>query len=198
MVEQGDAFEQGDEVGLVSGVGTVGVAARGGGGACEPAVGDDGAVGQSPVGAVFDVVELADGYAVVVGDVAADVWQGGFFLEEKSAAWHAVVKGQGVDADGAVVVDAVVEGGVDGVEDDAVFESLAEDVELPVEEVVVVGGGIDVEVGGAAEQPEGRNQSDESQAVVAVEVGDEDVAQVHEAQVVVAHLQLRAFTAIDE
>ena len=34
--------------------------------------------------------------------------------------------------------------------------------------------------------------------MVAVEVGDEDVAQVHEAQVVVAHLQLRAFTAIDE
>lgn len=58
VVEAGDAADEVGELWTVGGVGAVGIGTDGVGWCGEPFVGDDGAVGECPVDACFDVVDL--------------------------------------------------------------------------------------------------------------------------------------------
>ena len=86
-------------------VGAVGVAAWRLGWSGQFVIGDDGAVLFDPIFALLDAPQIADGYLVKVGHLAADMCFGGFLDEEEACAGDAVVERQGVDRDGAVVVD---------------------------------------------------------------------------------------------
>ena len=81
-----------------------------------------------------------------------------------------------------VFIDDCRGAGVVGVELHLVVHPFAEEVQLGLHELFQFGGGIDVHGGSASQQSEGGEQSDESEAVVAVEVGDEDVVQPGEFQ----------------
>lgn len=79
---------------------------------------------------------------------------------------------------------------------DVVGHAVAEVVELGAEDGFEVGVGIDVEVGCAAEEVEGGDEPYESEAVVAVEVGDEDGVESGEFELGAAQLELGAFATV--
>ena len=56
---------------------------------------------------------------------------------------------------------------------------------------------IDVQGGGAPQEGKGGDESDEPEAVVAVQVGDEDVVDAGEFEPAAAQLHLDAFGAVD-
>ena len=57
-------------------------------------------------------------------------------------------------------------------------------------------GRVDVQFGGATQQAEGGDESEQPEAVVAVEVGDEDVVEPRELQPTLAQLQLGTLATI--
>ena len=174
VVETGDVLQQVCQGGTIGGVGAVGVGADGVGWCGETVVGDEGAVFGGPIHACLDVVDLGCGDVVVIDHVTADMARGGLLTEEVAAAGDTVREGQSGDGDGAVFVDDLGCRGVDFVEDDSEGGVGTEVVNLWLEESLEVVGTIDVEVLDASEKPEGGEHSDESEDVVAMQVGEED------------------------
>ncbi len=197
MVKQGDAFEILLQVGLVGRIGAVGITARSFGGTCKPAVGYDGTVGQSPVGTVLDIVDFTERNAVEIDHFTPDMGQGRLLPEQIAATGDAVVKRKGGHTHRAVVVDGQVAGRVDRVEHGFKPRSLTEEIQLPVEQFLVIARCIDVQPGRAPQQSEGRNQPHQTETMVTVKVGDEYVAQIHEVELLIAHLHLRPLSAVN-
>ena len=88
-------------------------------------------------------------------------------------------------------------GGVHRMEFNVEVQSFAEEVQHALEHGAEVFRRMDVQRGCASQQPEGGNQADKSEAMVAVQVGDEHMVEMGELEVGTAHLQLRAFATVN-
>ena len=117
--------------------------------------------------------------------------------EEEAAGRQAMAQGDGFHADGAVIVNHGTFARVEGVEHHLIGHTLAEKLQLRFQQTLQVGMGMDVEVGRAFQHAERGNQSHEPEAMVAVEVRDEDVVQPAELQLGAAELHLCAFAAVN-
>ena len=106
-------------------------------------------------------------------------------------------KGECGNHDGAIFVENLRFLGVDFVEDDFIGRIGAEVIYLWLEDACEVFRPVDVEVLNASEQSEGGQHSEESEGVVAMQVGEEDGLQMGETEARTAECHLGAFSAIE-
>lgn len=196
VVEQADTCELFGVLGNKQGVGAIGVAAHGVGWSCEQMVGNGFAVGRLPVHARLDVVDLRDGNVVCVNDIATNVSRQLFLFKEIAYTGNAMLQGDGLDADRTVVVDDGWFLVVDFVKLYGIFHALTEEVYLWLKGVAESCGGINVEGGCASLQGKRGNQPHQSEAMVSVQMGNEDVIQMWVFEVAAPQLYLTAFGAV--
>lgn len=134
---------------------------------------------------------------VEVDHVATNVAGCGLFAEQIATAGDAMGEGKGGDDDGAVFVDGLRGLGVDFVEDDLVGGIGTEVIDLRLEDALEVLRSVDVEVLGASEESEGGEHTDESEGVVAMQMGEEDGLEMGEADVGTAQCHLCAFSTVE-
>ena len=196
VVEEAYALNVGNDGRAVDGVGAVGIRAGRLGIEHQIAVGHVLAIGGGPVGPLLDVVDGIKRNVVEVYHVTANVWQAGLFAEHVAAAGNAVLQGDGADAEALVFVDDLALCGVYGVELNGKRQSIAKGVKLQFQYGLQFGRRIDAQHAGAAQQGEGGNQANQSEAVVAVQVRNEDAAQTRKFESGFPHLQLGSLTAV--
>ena len=108
-----------------------------------------------------------------------------------------MVQWDGLDTERAVFVDNLMLGGVDGMELNLIADVVVEEkVQLRLEHRLHLGRCMHMDSGRTPQQSEGREQSDESEAVVAVKMRDEDVTHLLERQLRASQLQLRPLAAV--
>ncbi len=183
VVEAGDAADEVNELGTVSGICAISIRTDGVGGGGESVVRNKGTISESPVHACLDVVNLGDGNMVEVNHIATNMTRCRLLAEEESAARDAMGEGEGGDGDGAVVVDGLGGAGVDFVKENLVRRIGAEVVDLWLEDALEVLGAVDVEVLGATEESEGGEHADEPEGVVAMQMSEENGLEMGEADV---------------
>lgn len=93
-------------------------------------------------------------------------------------------------------MDAGVGGRVNWVEDDVETQLLAEEIQLSVQHAFVFSRSVYVQVGCPSQQAEGGYQARQSEAMVTVQVGKEDMPQAVKTELRTAHLQLRTLSAV--
>ena len=196
MVEQVDPSDSLCQFGQVSRIRAIGIRT---GLFCrndEVAVGYDSAIGACPVGSQLDVVDLTDRNLQIVDHVATDVRQRGLLSEEEATARNTVVEGQRADTDTLVVVDNRFALCIDGMEHHIIFQLVAKQLLLHLQQGFECLMGINMKRCGTAQHTKGAHHADKPQAVVAVEMRDKDGLNLHEVDASLAQLQLRSLTAI--
>ena len=183
VVEAGDAADEVNELGTVSGICAISVGADRVGGGGESVVGDDGTISESPVHACLDVVNLGDGNMVEVNHVATNMTRCRLLAEEESAARDAMGEGEGGNNDGSIFIDGLWNLGVDFVKENLVRRVGAEVVDLWLEDALEVFGTVDVEVLGTSEESEGGEHADEPEGMVAMQMSEENGLEMREADV---------------
>ena len=108
-----------------------------------------------------------------------------------------MAQGNGLHGKAAVVVDHLLPRGGDGMELHRELEPRAELPQHRVEHGPQGGRAVDVERGRAPQHAEGGDEAGQPEAVVAVQMGNEDGLYFGEAHVRPPQLHLRALTAID-
>ena len=108
-----------------------------------------------------------------------------------------MAEGECLHAYGAVIVDDVGAAMGEGVELDAVAHALAEEVELWAHQLLQFGKAVYVQGGCSSQKAERRDESNQPEAVVAVEVRDEDVVEPREIELCTAELLLCTFAAVN-
>ena len=122
----------------------------------------------------------------------------GFLFEDKTACGHRMPQRYRFYGEGTVVEDNLGATGIDVVEDDGKWQMLAEISEKRECERLEVLMGVDVHILRTAEHSECGEQTEQSEAVVAVEVGDEDIVQAGGVYAETADSVLRPFTAVNK
>ena len=196
VVEQADTGKLRGVLRNEHGIGAVGIAANRVGWSSEQVVGYHFSVGHLPVHARLDIVDLRDGNVVCVNDVATNVSRQLFLFKEIAYTGNAMLQRNGLHADRTVVVNDGWFFVIDFVKLYGVFHALAEEVYLGLKDVTKSCGSINVKGGCASEQSEGRDESHESEAMVTMQMGDEDVVQMGIFKVAAAQLYLAAFGTV--
>ena len=120
---------------------------------------------------------------VEVNHVATDVAGCRLLAEEESAARDAMGEGEGGNNDGSIFIDGLWNLGVDFVKENLVRRIGTKVIDLWLEDALEVLRSVDVEVLGASEESEGGEHTDESEGVVAMQMGEEDGLEMGEADV---------------
>lgn len=183
VVEAGDAADEVNELGTVSGICAIGVGTDRIGRGGEAVVGDDGAVGESPVHACLDVVNLGDGNMVEVNHIATNMTRCRLLAEEESAARDAMGEGEGGNNDGSIFIDGLWNLGVDFVKENLVRRVGTKVIDLWLEDALEVLRTINMEVLGAPEESEGGEHADEPKGMVAMQMSEENGLKMGEADV---------------
>ena len=134
---------------------------------------------------------------VEIDGIASDVARGWFLLEEVATAGNTMGKGETSDDDRAVFIHRLWRLGIDFVQNDFVGRISTEIVDVRLKDALKVFRTIHMQVLCAAEQAEGREQTDESESVVAMQMGQEDGLQSGETDVRLAECHLCAFCTIE-
>ncbi len=119
-------------------------------------------------------------------------------VEEETAGGDFVLERYGLNCDGAVGEDDCFASRVNRMEDDLVLHIAEVVVHLRMEQFFKVRMRIDMQRLGPSEHIEGGEQTEQTKAVVAVEVGYEDGIQARCLEVHLPHRQLDAFAAVDK
>ncbi len=119
-------------------------------------------------------------------------------FEEKTASRHPVLERDGLHGNGAVLEDHLVFAGVDGMEDDVVETVVGVIVQQRRKQFLQIRMGVDMHRLGAFEHAERRQQPDETETMVSMEMGDEDIIQPPGVNTEPLHGQQHSFAAIDE
>ena len=119
-------------------------------------------------------------------------------FEEKTASRHPVLERDGLHRNGAILEDHFVFAGVDGMEDDVVETVIRVIIEERREQFLQIRMGVDMHRLRAFEHAERRQKPDETETVVSVEMGDEDIIQPPGVNAEPLHGQQHSFAAIDE
>ena len=186
------------QFGQIASVATVSVTARRVGRACQSTARYHVAIFVGPRRAVLYVVYLRHGDMVEVYHVAAYMRQRRLLAEEETGARLTMLQRNRLDSQTAILVDDSTLLRIDGMKLYLVVEIVAECLQQHVEHRLQFFRRIDSKRHGASEQAERREHTDESEAMVAVNMTDEHSAKTVEAYLRTAHLQLSALTAIDE
>ena len=133
---------------------------------------------------------------VEVYHLADDVVGAGLLGKQETATRHAMAQRDGGHRQRAVFVDYCRSVGVELMEEHFVRHLPVEEAEHWRQQRFQSFGRMDVQLGGASQQIERRDESQQAEAMVAMQVGDENMIQPRELQTRFAELQLRAFTAI--
>ena len=196
VVEQVDAAQLFGNGGMICRVGDIGIRAwrssrRGELGLCECAP-----VFGCPSVALLDASDGVVRDAEVVNHIAADVGQGGHFLKQIAARGNAVAQRNRRDAQVSVVHHEGGAVGRYGVENNLKGHAVDKEGQLLLHHLFKAIGGIYVEVLRSPVECQRRDETNQSEAVVAVQVGDEDMVHGGVFQVGALHLQLCSFAAI--
>ena len=165
---------------LEDGVGAVGIGANGIGRHGEKLVRYNLAFSSGVVQSCFYVVDLAFRYAECIDSVSSDVKERLLLANEIAAAWHSMEEGNGAYLHASVFIDDFLLLCVHLVENNLEWRVFAEVVYLRLENANEVFWTIDVEVGGASEQSKCRDQSDESEAMITMQMSEEDGVEMRE------------------
>ncbi len=197
VVEEVGAPNPFGELGNGHGVGAVCVGADGVGGCGEALVGNGGAVGEGPSLSGFDLVDGPGGDFVEVDHLAADVRQPGFLAEEIACTGEAMVEGERPYFHATVFEDHLVASGIDGLEVEFVAD-VGEKISAHVFHIGLQGGrAVHREWGGATEQSHGGEKAWQTEDVVAVGMGEEDVCDFLPVEAGTAPSELCAFAAVE-
>ena len=120
-----------------------------------------------------------------------------WLLEQESVARHAVVKRKRGYLHEVVLEDYGRLLTADGVDADVEVPVLHEEVDLRLQNRLQIRRYVEVDVIAAVVKCEGREQTHQSEAVVAMGVADEDVLQLPSVNLVSNQLHLRALPAVD-
>ena len=107
-----------------------------------------------------------------------------------------MLQGNGFYGEASVFVDDGGACGVYGVEDDLEFEAVAKQFYLRMKHCFEFFRGVDMEGGSASEQAEGTDETNKTEAMVAMEMGDEDGTELGETCFRAAKLNLRTLAAV--
>ena len=179
------------------GVGKVGVAARGGGWGGKLTVWNHLPVGGGEIQSALDAWDGVVRDAMLPDTFALDVAVAGLLLKQEPIAWHAVVERERGDFHVVVLENLGWLLAADGVDADVEIPVLHEEVDLRLQHRLQVRRHVEVEVVAAVVERERREQSHQSEAVIAVGVADEDVVELPGVDLVSDQLHLRAFPAVD-
>jgi hypothetical protein len=146
--------------------------------ACQPMVGYDGSIRTNIILAILDAVQLEYRYLIEVHHIADDVMGSRLFLEEESTSRDAMTQWDGADAYRTVIVDYFRFARIDGMELYIVCHSLAEEFQLWSQELFQFFVCVDMERSGTSQQSEGGNQPHQSETMVTMQVGNEDMVEV--------------------
>ena len=196
MVQPVHALDVADDAARELGIAAIGVADGRVGWRGELVVGDDETLGGHPVLTLSQGVHGIMRHPQALGLLAVDVAQLGLLGDNETHGRDAVQQGECGYRDGIVLVDNRLVG-VDDVEAHLKGALAAKVVEHPREQVNAVLEGVNGEGIGAIEQRHGRYQPRQPEAVVTVEVADEDVVEAHELESHAPHAQLSALAAVD-
>lgn len=183
VVEAGDAADEVNELGTVSGICAISIRTDRVGGGGESVVGDECAVSESPVHACLDVVNLGDGDVVEVNHIATNMTRCRLLAEEESAARDAMGEGEGGNNDGSIFIDGLWNLGVDFVKENLVRRIGTKVIDLWLEDALEVLGAVDMEVLGTPEKSEGGEHADEPKGMVAMQMSEENGLEMGEADV---------------
>ena len=109
-----------------------------------------------------------------------------------------MLQGDGLNGERAVVVDYLLPGGIHGMELYFIIETMAEQAHLELQHFFQFLRRIDLKTGRAPQEPERAQHANEPEAVVAMQMGDEDGTDLGEAQMGAPKLHLGAFAAVDK
>ncbi len=177
-------------------VATIGITARLIGWRHQSVMGYDLAVRSDPVGAVFDIGDLAHRYIVKVYHVATNVRQHGALPEKIATAWYAVLQRDGLHGNAAVLIDDKLTLRLHRVKHHVKFEAGAKQFYHGVEHGPQVGRRVHMEWRRAPKHAKSGNEPYQPKAMVAMQVGYEDGLYLCETHMRPAQLHLRALAAI--
>jgi len=196
VVKQVDALDDVLQPGQIDSIATIGEGAGRRGRCGQAFVRDDGSVLRRPRRTSLDVVYLADGYAIGINNLPADVWQVWFLAEEKAAGGKSVLQGDAVDRDAAVFVDKRMPLHINRMKEDFILNVAVVSALQEIEELAHLLRPVDMELGSPAQEVHRTYQPGQPEDVVAMIVTDEDVADVHHRKPHLLHLRLNALATI--
>lgn len=181
MIERGDMLKALVQIGDITSVTAIGIRARLLCRLHQPTVRHMLAVGCYPVGTSLDVIDLTDGNLIEVYHITADMRQHRFLAKQESAARHAMLKRDAFNRQRTVFVNHLLTGGFYGMEVNLIVEIVAEQFHLLLQDVFHRGRCIDGQPCSPPKQPKGAEHAYQAEAVIAVQMGDEDSTDFGEA-----------------
>ena len=118
-------------------------------------------------------------------------------LEEEPRAGNPMNQRQRTDPNRTIFVDYLRTIGHDGFEPDGKGQLPAKEIELRTENLLGLRVGMNHQLARTSQQRQRRNHTDKPEAVVAMQVTQEDMPQTGKLQVHAAELDLRPFAAVD-
>jgi hypothetical protein len=111
---------------------------------------------------------------IEVYHVTPDVWLAGLFTEQIATTRHTMFQGDALNRQGTVFVDYFLNRSVNRMKVYFIVEIVAEQSHLPVQDVFHFLWSIDSQTGCSPQQPKGAEHSYQSEAMVAMQVGNEN------------------------
>ena len=180
----------------ISRITDIGIAARRISGDHELAIGDDFTVGHCPVGSVFDIPHLTDGYLIAVHHLTTDMRQGGLLADHIAATGHTMLQGNALYHDAAIFIDHTANRRIYWVEHHLEPQVMCKELDLSFEFRTQSLWCMDMQASRTPQQTEGGDHANESEAVVTMQMGDKHMAELREAHSAFTQLHLRALGTI--
>ena len=192
MVEGADALQLLMQMGQILGVGDIGVTAYRIGRIHESGVGNHLTILCGPISTCLDVIHLTVGNLVGLHHIPADMGLRGFFGDEITTAGHTMLQGDALHLDATILVDHLAQRGIHRIEHHLETQIVGEELDLSLQFGFQRLGGMDMEFGCTAQESEGGYHTDESEAMVAMQMGDKHMTQLGEPHPALAQLHLSA------
>lgn len=120
------------------------------------------------------------------------------FLEQESGSRYAMMERDGADAQGLILVDDLALQRIVGLESHLHRKLGTEEIEQRTEDPLGIGVGMDDDLAGPLSQTQRGDETDEAEAMVTMQMAEQDVSDLADSYVVLQQSDLYAFATIDK
>lgn len=197
VIEQIHVLHLLPQVGHIACIGKISITSRLVGLHHKPAVSNNIAIGSGPVGPVLYIVYLTDGNVVEVYHVATYVWKRRLLAYHVATTGHTMLQRNGDYTKTAILIDGLPQRGVNRMELHLKLKSTAKHSDKLCEYRFELSRSIDMERSRAPQHAKSADESDESEAVIAMQMGYEYGLYASELDAGAAQLQLGTLATIE-
>ena len=196
MIKHGSAFHELMQLGHIARVTTVSIAARWVCRESKARIGDYRAILGRPVCAVLDVGDMTYGDMIEVYHVPTYVRECPFLTKKETATRHTMLKGNGSHREATVFIDNGSRRGINRMELNLVFKSLTVGLHLHLQDGLQLRRSMDMQRCCTPQHAECGYHPDKPEAMVAMQMGNKNVANARETHARTTELYLGALSAV--